>query len=65
MYKVKTFGTEIKPFKTMREITEIDEHVNKFISENNVKRLISVSDTSTTNDNGMIVGLIRVISYEV
>jgi hypothetical protein len=39
--------------------------VNKFISENNVKRVVSVSDVSTTDDTGRTVGLIRVLSYEV
>ena len=37
MHLVKTFGIEIKPLKAMHELSEIDEMVNKFISENNVK----------------------------
>jgi len=36
--------------------------VNKFISENNVKRVVSVSDVSTTDDTGRTIGLIRVLS---
>jgi len=36
--------------------------VNKFISENNVKRVVSVSDVSTIDDPGRTIGLIRVLS---
>ena len=64
MYKVKTFGIEIRPFMTMNELSQLDEMVNKFISENNMKRVISVSDVSTTDDTGKTIGLIRVLSYE-
>jgi hypothetical protein len=38
--------------------------VNKFIDENNVKKVVSVSDTSTTDDSGATIGLIRVVAYE-
>jgi len=37
--------------------------VNQFIEENKVQKVISVSDTCTTDDSGSI-GLIRVIAYE-
>lgn len=30
MFKVKTFGVEIRPLKMMHELTELDEMVNKF-----------------------------------
>lgn len=65
MYKVKTFGIEIRPLKTMRELAELDEMVNKFIIENDVKKVISVSDTATTDDKGETIGLIRVLCYKV
>lgn len=65
MFEVKTFGVEIRPFMTMNELSQLDEVVNKFISENNVKRVVSVSDVSTTDDTGKTIGLIRVLSYEV
>ncbi|MEW6003450.1 MAG: hypothetical protein AB1638_12505 [Nitrospirota bacterium] len=64
MFKVKSFGIEIRPFKTMLELSEIDEMVNKFISGNNIKRVISVSDVTTTDDRGETIGLIRVLGYE-
>ena len=37
--------------------------VNKFIEENNVQKVISVSDTCTADDSSSI-GLIRVVAYE-
>ncbi|MBI4687468.1 MAG: hypothetical protein HY756_06780 [Nitrospirae bacterium] len=64
MIKVKTFGTEIRPLRTMNELAQLDGLVNKFISENNVKNVISVSDSATTDDKGETIGLIRVICYE-
>ena len=62
--RVKTFGMEIRPMKTMQELTQLDKMVNDFISGNGVKKLISVSDSSTTDDKGETIGLVRVIAYE-
>jgi len=63
-FKVKTFATEIKIFQTMKELETLDEQVNQFITENRVKKVISISDTSTTDDSGATIGLIRVLTYE-
>jgi hypothetical protein len=65
MFKVKTFGKEIRPLKTMHELAELDELVNTFIAENGVKKVISVSDVATTDDTGETIGLIRVLCYEL
>jgi hypothetical protein len=65
MFKVKTFGSEMRPLKTMHELADLDEKVNRFIDENNVKKVITVSDTATTDDTGATIGLIRVLAYEV
>ena len=65
MIKVKTFGIDLKPMKTMMELSEIDKTVNAFIEENKVKRVISVSDAATTDDTGETIGLIRVLCYEI
>jgi len=65
MLKVKTFGMEIQPMKTMNELFELDKAVNTFFAENNVKKVVSVSDTSTTDDKGETIGLIRVVCYEI
>lgn len=62
--KVKSFGMEIRPLKTMQELKTLDEAVNAFIAQNGVKKVMSVSDSSTTDDKGETIGLVRVIAYE-
>ncbi|MFA9435483.1 MAG: hypothetical protein ACERKR_12460, partial [Deltaproteobacteria bacterium] len=64
MVKVKTFATELKIFHTMKELYELDEKVNQFIKDNNINKIVSVSDTCTTDDKGATIGVIRVIAYE-
>ncbi|MBF8303812.1 MAG: hypothetical protein HW399_187 [Dehalococcoidia bacterium] len=64
MIKVKTFAYEIKIFNTIQELKQLDEQVNKFIADNAIKRLISISDTCTTDDKGATIGIIRSIAYE-
>ena len=63
-WKVKTFTTELKIFQTIRELEILDEKVNLFIAENKVKKVVSVNDTTTTDNTGATIGLIRVLSYE-
>ncbi|CAG0974274.1 hypothetical protein [Geobacter sp.] len=63
-YKVKTFGMEIRPLKTMQELSSLDAMVNAFVAGNGVKRIISVSDSPTTDDKGETIGLVRVVAYE-
>ncbi len=63
MIKVKTFGEPLQPFKAQRELDELDARVNQFIQDNQVARVISVSD-STTAEDGSTCGLIRVLVYE-
>ena len=62
--KVKSFGMEIRPLKTMQELATLDEQVNRFIADNGIKRVISVADTPTTDDSGETIGLVRVVAYE-
>jgi hypothetical protein len=62
--KVQTFATELKEFKGMRELADLDAQVNKFIKEKKVKKVIGVSDTTTTDIDGASIGLIRVLVYE-
>lgn len=64
MIKVKTFTSEIKIFNTRKELDQIDEQVGRFISEQGIKNIISVSDTTTTDNTGATIGLIRVVAYE-
>lgn len=63
MIKVKTFGEPLQPFRAQRELVELDERVNQFLRDNNISRVLSVSD-STTVETGNTCGLIRVLVYE-
>ncbi len=63
MVKVKTFASPLKIFQTRKELEDLDAMVNKFIEENKVQKVISVSDACTSDENGTI-GVIRVITYE-
>ncbi len=62
--KVKTFTTELRIFKAIKEIKALDEEVNRFLQKNRIQNVISVSDTTTTDDTGATIGLIRVVTYE-
>ena len=64
MIKVKTFTSPLKIFHAKKELDEFDNRVNRFIEENSVNNIISVSDACTTDDNGATIGIIRVIAYE-
>lgn len=63
MVKVKTFGEPLQIFKAHKELDELDERVNTFLSDNGISKVISVSD-STTVEAGATIGLIRVLVYE-
>ncbi len=62
MVKVKTFTSQLKIFHTMNELEELDIQVNRFIEENGIQKVISVSDATTTGNDGT-VGIIRVLAY--
>jgi hypothetical protein len=64
MTKVKTFTSPLKIFQAKKELEELDAMVNKFIEDNKVQKIISVSDAPTSDDNGATIGLIRVLAYE-
>ena len=63
MIKVKTFGEPLEPFRARNELEELDVRINQFIVEKGIKKVISVSD-STTHEAGSTIGLIRVLVYE-
>ena len=63
-WRVKTFTTELKIFQTTKELELLDDKVNRFIVENKVKMVVSVNDTTTTDNTGATTGLIRVLTYE-
>jgi hypothetical protein len=62
--KVKSFGMELRPLKTMQELKALDDAVNDFIATNGIVKVVSVSDSPTTDDKGETIGLVRVIAYE-
>lgn len=63
MIKVKTFGEPLAPFKAQRELDELDARVNAFIRDKDIKKVISVSD-ATTSEEGSTIGVIRTLVYE-
>jgi hypothetical protein len=63
MVKVKSFTSEIKVFQTMRELRQLDDEINRFIADQKIKKVVSVSDSCTTDKEGTI-GVIRVLAYE-
>ena len=63
MMKVKTFASPLKIFHARKELEDLDAMVNKFIEENGVQKIVSVSDACTSDDSGTI-GVIRVLAYE-
>ena len=63
MDRVKTFASPIKIFQARKEIEDLDAMVNSFIKEKKIQKVISVSDTCTSDDGGTI-GIIRVLAYE-
>ena len=64
MVKVKTFGSQFKIFHITQELDELDKQVNEFIADARVKKVVSVSDATTTNTDGATMGIIRVLTYE-
>ena len=64
MAKIKTFASPLKVFHAKKELDDLDALVNQFIEANSVQRVISVSDTCTTDDTGATMGVIRVLAYE-
>ena len=63
MAKVKTFTSPLKVFHVREELEQLDQQVNQFIEQNNITTVVSVSDTTTTDDNGASIGIIRVLTY--
>jgi hypothetical protein len=63
MIMVKTFTNELKILHVRQELLELDVQVNKFIQDNHVKEVLSVSDACTSGD-GNTIGIIRVLTYK-
>jgi hypothetical protein len=63
MIKVKTFTSPLKVFHVKEELEQLDQTVNLFLEQNNIQQVISISDTTTTDDTGASIGIIRVVAY--
>ena len=63
MIRVKTFTSPLKVFHAHEELEGLDAQVNRFLEENAVQEVISVSDACTTDDTGAAIGIIRVVAY--
>ena len=64
MVKVKTFASPLQIFQAKNELEALDKMVNQFIEQNNVEKILSVSDACTTDNTGATIGIIRVVAYE-
>lgn len=64
MIKTKTFTTQLKIFHTKNELDVLDNEIAEFISSNGITNVISVSDATTTGENGETIGLIRTLTYD-
>jgi hypothetical protein len=64
MAKVKTFTSPLKVFQVKEELKNLDAQVNEFIENNNVTKVISVTDATTTDNTGASIGIIRVVAYD-
>ena len=63
MTKVKTFTSALKVFQTKEELDMLDSVVNAFLGESPTRRVVSVSDTCTSDNSGATIGIIRVLTY--
>lgn len=64
MIKVKTFTSQLKIFHARHELDELDKEINDFIASRGIRKVISISDASTTGEKGETIGLVRVLTYE-
>ncbi len=62
---VRRFAVPLKIFQVKSKLHELDNEVNDFLEKQGAQKLVSVSDTHTTDDSGATIGLIRVVAYEV
>ncbi len=64
MAKVKSFFQNCG-FKLLDDdLKVLDKAVNYFIEQNNIEKIISVSDSTTVGADGQTETLIRVVAYE-
>jgi len=64
VYKVKTFGTDMKVFQVHKELERLDREVNEFFASRPKATLVGVSDMPVNDDGGSTIGMVRVVAYE-
>lgn len=64
MYKVKTFGTDMKVFHVHKELEQLDREVNDFFAARPQASLVGVSDMAVGDDRGATIGMVRVVAYQ-
>jgi hypothetical protein len=64
MIQVKTLTCPLRIFHAREELENLDKAVNRFVEENKVEQIFSVSDAPTTDNSGATIGLIRVVAYK-
>lgn len=64
MAHVKTFTSDLQIFKTAKQLEDLDVKVNEFLKTNPAKSVISISDTTVSDEHGATQGIIRVVAYE-
>ncbi len=64
MYKVKTFGTDMKIFHVHKELERLDQEVNRFFDARPKAVLVGVSDMPVADEKGSTVGMVRVVAYQ-
>jgi hypothetical protein len=64
MPKIKTFTSDLRIFKTIGQLEELDKMVNEFIENEHVQTVYSVSDATATDDTGATIGIIRVLAFD-
>lgn len=63
MYKVKTFGTDMRVFQVHKELAHLDDEVNRFFADRPKAELVGVSDMPVADDKGATMGMVRVVAY--
>ena len=64
MPQVITFTNELRIFNTKNELVALDKQVNDYIKANHIQKIHSISDTTTTDDSGATIGIIRVLAFD-
>ena len=62
-YKSKKFSSQLKISHVHEELEALDKAVNDFIEQNDIGKVISVSDSATVT-SGQTFELIREVAYE-